>query len=118
MLITATKNPASDRGAGGADPELVVELVERAVEVVPWAAVLRADVEEGVGLGYKRELVYVVQEEVAGMTGGAPGGSWLSPRQTVNSSGLYEAGMLKKHPIVSNLFSQKFGDVTVGSQAL
>jgi hypothetical protein len=63
-------------------------------------------------LGYKRELVYVVHEEVAGMTGvnvprietrlattaeskwehiidvlGSPAAAWLSPRQEVNSLG-------------------------------
>jgi hypothetical protein len=56
---------------------------------------------------YNRELVYVVQDEVAGMTAGElPGGSWLSPRQDENSPGLYAAGMLNAQPWVSNLFSQ------------
>ena len=57
---------------------------------------------------HNRELVYVVQDEVAGMTGGElpGGGSWLSLRQDENSLGLYAAGMLNALPWVSNLSSQ------------
>jgi hypothetical protein len=58
-------------------------------------------------LTYNKELVYVVHDEVAGVTTGEfPAGAWLSPRQAENSFGLYAAGILKKHPSTSNLFSQ------------
>jgi hypothetical protein len=57
-------------------------------------------------LAYKRELVYVVHDEDAGMTGSPPAGFWLSPRQELNSFGLYAAGMLKLQPWVSNTFWQ------------
>jgi hypothetical protein len=56
--------------------------------------------------GNKRELVNVVHEEVAGITGLLPGGSWLSPSQDVNRPGAYEAGILKKQPWVSKMFWQ------------
>jgi len=40
-------------------------------------------------LGYKSELLYVVQELVAGIAGlPLPGSFWLSPLQTENSLGL------------------------------
>jgi hypothetical protein len=53
---------------------------------------------------YKSVLLYVEQELVAGIAGAPPGGFWLSPSQTENSSGLYDAGILKEQPCVSKMF--------------
>jgi len=49
---------------------------------------LAVDVAEAVAVfGYKSELLYVVQELVAGIVGLPPGSFWLSPKQDKNSLG-------------------------------
>jgi len=62
------------------------------------------DVAEAGTVLYKSVLLNVVQELVAGITGLPPGGFWLSPSQTENSLGLYDAGILKLQPCVSKMF--------------
>jgi len=109
MMLDATAKNAAPNGAREVAPDLAVldgfEVLPEPEAPEPAAVVLAAvlDVAE---LGYKRELVYVVQDEVAGMTGLPPGGAWFSPRHEVNSLGAYEAGMLNEQPCVSNTLLQ------------
>jgi hypothetical protein len=85
LALPVAAAPPGEPEAVGVEPRGVV--VAAAPPVV--AAGVVADVEAV--LGYSWELAYVVQEEVAGMTTGAPpggpGGAWLSPRQERNSLG-------------------------------
>jgi len=105
MLAVKVNNPDPDLVTPGVAPE--EPLVE--VPVVPVAVELEVDervpvpvdVTEAVAVAYKSELLYVVQELVAGITGATPGGFWLSPSQTKNSLGVYDAGILKAQPCVS-----------------
>jgi len=74
----AEEAPLVEAAAVAPEVELEPELDERAL----------VDVTEAVAvLGYRSELLYVVQELVAGVVGSPPGSFWFSPRQTENSFG-------------------------------
>jgi hypothetical protein len=99
------KNPVPDRVVVEAAPEAApVAVALAALDVEPVVPDTELVVVAVAVLGYKRELVKVVQEDVAGMTGELPGGSWLSPKHARNTLGVYAAGMLKKQPCVSKMF--------------
>ena len=117
-LAVKAKSPNPDLTIAGAAPEepLVAvpvaaepEVDERvpvdvAEEVAPCQDIISrpsASYKEEKRTMYKSVLLYVVQELVAGMTGLPPGGFWLSPSQTENSLGAYDAGILKLQPCVS-----------------
>jgi hypothetical protein len=56
--------------------------------LVPAVAAALPDVVVLAVLGYRRELVYVVQDDVAGIGMSPPfGGTWLSPTQDKNTFG-------------------------------
>jgi hypothetical protein len=108
MLAVKVNNPDPDRVTPGVAPEEplvevpVVPVVPVAVELeVDERVPVPVDVTEAVAVAYKSELLYVVQELVAGIAGAPPGGFWLSPSQTKNSLGVYDAGILKAQPCVS-----------------
>jgi len=86
-LVVKMKSPDPDLATTGVAPEepLVAVLVELAVELEADAPV---DVAEAVAVLYKLELLYVVQELVAGIAVPSPGWFWLAPSQTENSLGL------------------------------
>ena len=79
-------------------PVDVTEAVAVCGDIINW---LPASYKKEKHTAYKSELLYVVQELVAGITGATPGGFWLSPSQTKNSLGVYDAGILKAQPCVS-----------------
>jgi len=80
MLDATAMNAAPDNALREVAPDLAVfdgfevPVAPEAPEPEPAAVVLAAALDAAV-LGYKSELVYVVQEEVAGMTGLPPGGA-------------------------------------------
>jgi len=103
MLAVKVKSPDPDLVTAGVAPEepLVAVPVGAELETAELEAAKPVDVAEAVAVLYKSELLYVVQELVAGITGSPPGAFWFSPSQTVNSLGLYDAGILKPQPCVS-----------------
>lgn len=101
ILEATAKNPTPAPAMGEAAPdfEVVVDFPDCADAPVGGEVTVPVGADElDEAVEYIRELVYVMHDEVAGITGAAPGGAWLSPRHEVNWLGAYEAGMLNAHP--------------------
>jgi len=78
MLAVKVNSPDPDLATAGMALEELLVVVPVAVELEVDERV-PVDVTEAVGVGYRSELLYVVQELVAGIAGSPPGGFWLSP---------------------------------------